>query len=183
MKNSSLITKERVVILSVGLLILVVGAIYRFSPDLSIFSVSEKMDRVVKYQKRAGDLAGLEDRNIFLTSHVERLSGVLISAGSNELAGAKIQGLLKEMARKGNIGLISIKTQKPDEKAYKYLSVIPVKLTFKSTVGQLRDIIFEIETSQKLLAVSELRVIKPSGKETEDLNVIMTVQGFSKKQG
>ncbi len=183
MKNNSLLTKERIIIFLIGIIVLAGGMVYRFSSEIDFFSASDKMDTLAKYQKRSLKLAALEDRNIFLTSHVERISAFLISAGSGELAGAKIQEMLRDMAAQEKISLNSIKSLKPDEKTYNYLSIIPVKLTFKAKIRQLEELLFRIETSSKMLDVSELRTIKPSGKETEELNIIMVVQGFLAKQG
>ena len=87
MKNKTILTRERIIIIVVGILILAIGAVYRFSPGIHVFSAPSKVKLITKYQDRAVDLPVLEDQLIFLTGHGEKLSNHLIIAQSKELAG------------------------------------------------------------------------------------------------
>ena len=183
MMQTNLLNRERIAILVVGGLILVIGAVYRFVPDIQILSNQGKAQQIVKYQKKAGELSALEEQLIILTTGAEKLATHLISAQSNELAGVAVQNLLRDMAAREQIGFKSIKAVNPDLKTYTHAAVIPVTLVFSATIRQLRNFLYQIETSAKLLAVSELRIIRPGTGSPDDLNVVMTVQGFSIKQG
>ena len=183
MKMTKLLNRERIIILAVGGLILLVGAVYRFIPDIQAFSDQGKAQQFVKYQKKAGELPVLEERLIVLTAGVEKLAAHLISSQSNELAGVEVQNLLRDMAGREQIGFRSIKAVNPDLKTYAHTAVIPVTLVFPATIRQLRNFLHQIETSAKLLAVSDLRISRPGTGNSDNLNVVMTVEGFSIKQG
>ncbi len=178
MKVNAILTRERVVLLVAGSIVLLAGLLYRFTPDIRFSSHSQKLRQVEKYQHRVDGLPVLEDRNIFLTGQVERANNLLISAGSLKIAGAEIQNMLREMAGQDNISFKSVKALKEDVKTYGFVSVIPVGLAFKANIRQLKDFLYRIETSSKMLAVTELRIIKPGREDTEELNVMITVQGY-----
>ncbi len=186
MKNKIIhFNKERIIIIVVGVLVLLGGAIYRFSPGINSFSmpVTGKIKLIKKYQNRAVTLSSLEEKQIFLAAHTEKLSTHLISAVSNELAGVAVQNMLREMASLEKIIYKSIKTLKVDAKSFQYVSIVPVEIVFQAKIGQLKNLIYLIETSSKLLLIPELRVIKPGAKNKDDLNIIMTVYGFLNKKG
>ncbi len=161
---------------------LFIGGVYRFSPDIQIFSAAKKIQRITKYQERAGTLPMLEDRLIFLTAHTQKLSGHLITASSPELAGVAVQNMLREMSSREAVSLRSIKALKADDKSYQHVSIVPVNLQLTAKIRQLKNLLYRIEASSKLLSVSELRIIRPSADQSDDLNIIMTVQGFLDKK-
>ncbi len=182
MKNNTILTKERIFIIATGLLILLIGGVYRFSPEIQIFSAAKKAKMITKYQERTGKLPILEDQLVFLTAHTEKLSGYLIRAGSPELAGVAVQNMLRQMSSQEGISLKSIKALKADDKSYQYVSIVPVKLVLTAKIRQLKNLLYRIEASPKLLSVSQLRIIRPSADNSDDLNIIMTVQGFLDKK-
>lgn len=182
MKNKTILTRERIIIIVVGILILVIGAVYRFPPSFHFFSASSKVNLITKYQNRSVNLDDLEEQHIFLTDHTQKMSGHLIFAESEELAGVVVQNMLREMSSMENISFKSIKALKADVKSYQFVSVVPVKLVFKAKIRQLKNLLYRIETSLKLLSVSEVRIIKPSAGKENELNIIMIVQGFLDKK-
>ncbi|MCD4719994.1 MAG: type II secretion system protein M [Desulfobacula sp.] len=181
-KDKTILTRERIIIIVVGILILVIGAIYRFSPGIHFFSASSRVKLITKYQNRSVNLPGLEERHIFLTGHAQKLSNHLIFAQSKELAGVAVQNMLRDMASRENISFKSIKALKADVKSYQFVSIVPVKLVFKAKIRQLENLLYRIEIFSKLLSVSELRIIKPSTGKEDDLNIVMIVQGFLDKK-
>ena len=186
MKNKQVLTKERLIILICGAVLLTAGGVYRFYPSFAGFfdkgfSASEQERLVAKYKEKAALLDTLEERHVFLTGYAEKLSGYLIDADSPELAGVEIQKMVREMTSEEDIKLRSIKTLKPEAKSDKQIVAVPVRLVFSSTIRQLKNALLKIEGAEKLMAVSGLRVIKPGLKEQDDLNVVMTVQGFMDK--
>ena len=90
--------------------------------------------------------------------------------------------MLREMSSQEAVSLRSIKALKADDKSYQHESIIPVNLQLTAKIRQLKNLLYRIEASSKLLSVSELRIIRPSADQSDDLNIIMTVQGFLDKK-
>lgn len=180
MTNKKKLTKERAIILVAGVLVLMGGAWYRFAPDLLSFSNLDQVKAISKYQDRAALLPSLRERSSLLMSECEKLSVQLISAESYEIAGVAVQTMLRNITSQEQIAINSLTALTPNEKKYQFITVIPVRIAFKSTVRQLTHVLYQIREQSKFLSVDELKVSKPNNKG-EDLNVLMTVHGFSKK--
>jgi hypothetical protein len=59
---------------------------------------------------------------------------------------------------------------------------IPVQFTLKSTVRQLKDLLYQIETSNKFLIISNMKIRNISGKQPEQIESTITVSGLLKKE-
>ncbi len=183
MKTESILTKERIIIIVAGILLLAAGAVYRFSPDLpAVSSTGNKVERIVKYQKRAAMLPVLEERLPAVAASTEKGYSRLISEPSSELAGVAIQNILRDAASRQDIEFISINTRKTDQKSYRYVNVIFVQVAFKAQIRQLKNMLYHIEAHPMLLSIPELRIVKPAAGKSDDLNIVMTIQGFSRKE-
>lgn len=182
-ENNEMLTKERISIIVIGIVILAAGTAYRFFPDIDFSPASGRLKMINKYQNKIVLLPGLQEKQVFLAGETEKKAVRLISASSDVLAGVDVQNMLRELSSRRNIDFISIKTMKPDSRSYRFITVIPVTVAFKASIRQLTDFLYDIETQSKLLSVSELRVIHPGTDKSDQLNIVMTVQGFLITEG
>lgn len=183
MKNSSILTKERLLIILAGFVLLLAGGVYRFYPAVSDFfgadqTAAQKMQRIRKFQLRVSRLSLLEERVLFLTRSAEKASFLLLPGTSPDMAGVAIQNMLRDMAAAGDINFQSLTVMKPDTKTWENITVISVKAVFTATIRQVKDFLYRSETAPKLLSVTELRIAKPGNREGENLNIAITLQGY-----
>jgi hypothetical protein len=181
------ITKERKIILMFGMIVLLGGLIYRFLPILGNFSslqeeIRLKEKQIQKYRKMLEERNVLEKRLISLNRSLERVEGMLLEGETSALAAVDIQNTLNKMAKKSEIQIQSMRVLKPEKKEEDFYISIPVQVTLRSSIRQLKEIIYEIEAAQKILRIRDIRTRVLRGKDKELIQSTLTVQGFMKEK-
>jgi hypothetical protein len=185
MKIKGIITRERLLILIVGVIVLFSGVVYRFYPVLIDLGAGNGLElekrRLGKYYKISSALPGLEDRLVFLTAMTEKASHYLMKKESSDLAAAFIQELLSDFTKASDITIKSVTVKKSPSVKDKLMIPVPVQIVFSASIGELADLLIKIESAQKLLKVSELRITNHGKKKLNDLDIVMTIEGFIEK--
>ena len=182
------LTRERKYILIGGVILLFLGLVYRAAPLFQgIYDggtqIAAKEKQLAKYQRAIEEGEELEKRLAALTSALKRGESGFLTGKTPSLAAVDMQNILNAVTSKNGVEIKSmrvLKAAKQDDT--KYLS-IPVKFSIVSTVRQMKEILYGIETSGKYLTVREIRIIVPRRKNKEQLKVNMTVAGFMKESG
>ncbi|QTA84509.1 type II secretion system protein GspM [Desulfonema magnum] len=183
-------TRERKYILIGGMILLLLGAIYRFSPDVGDFQllgdeIAMKERKVVKYRLMAQKRNELDARLISLNRAIERAESGLLTGETPALAAVDIQNILNDIGGRSEVEIQSmriLKPKKPDKDSPakgRYLS-IPVQITLNANIRQLKEVLYSIETSSKLLRISDMRVRVRNIRQTEQIYSTLTVEGFMK---
>ena len=180
------ITKERKYILIAGSVLLFLGALYRFSPMIRIFKPAKsenflKKNIILKFRNKVLKKDSLQSQLIVLNRDLERGEFGLLSGATPALSAVEIQNTLNEISEKIDVNMNTMRVLKPvDLENTAYLSV-PVQFTFRSTVRQLKELLYQIEFSPKILTVTEMRIRRIS-TDPEHIEPTITVSGFFKKE-
>ncbi|THB80329.1 MAG: hypothetical protein D3926_07745 [Desulfobacteraceae bacterium] len=176
-------TKERKYILIFGVILLLMGAAYRFWPEN--YSLPWRNDSLVLKQKKIDKYHAIVKQKDAVEKHLRRLdkkvtasSKVFLKRNTPSLAAVEIQNMLSKIAQKVevSIGRIDIKKE-IRHKDRDYIS-IPVNFSMISTTRQMRDMIYYIESSQKLLKIVKVNSSVRSKKKPEQISSSITVEGY-----
>lgn len=179
-------TKERKILLISGAIILFLGAVYRFYPDLeNMFSSSSeilhKEKKLAKYRNMVQEKEKLQAKLIALNKDLVRAETGLLTGGTPALAAVDIQNTLNGIAEAAQTEIKTMRVLKakiPEQG--QYLS-IPVQVTLDAGMRQLKEIIYRIENSSKLLIISKSRIRLPNTKRLNSIKADFTIEGFMKK--
>ena len=152
------------------------------------------------YRKQKSQEQTIESKIIFINKYQEilnqtdyyrekeqanqKLSGQLkklfLSPSQPALAAAGLQKSLEDKARQALVNLIQVKTEKT--KYTEDLMTVPVRITVKSSLEKLSNLIRLIESDDKFLVIEELSVQRINNKEPEQLESRLLVNGFIQKR-
>ena len=104
----------------------------------------------------------------------------MLSGETPPLAAAHLQDILKTLAAKS---LINIKSEKVlDTRAKDFFKQIPVQIEFTSTISNLTNFLYDIETYEKLLIINDLNIRVTSRRNPRDVRVTLVVSGLMKEE-
>ena len=178
--------KRKYLLIGAGVLLLL-GALYRFSTVIEDLNTAGsdivvKQRQMLKYRQRIQERKNFESSLIALNRSLGQAESQLLAGETAALAAVDIQNILNGIARKINIEIKTMRVMKSiDLEDMSYLS-IPVQFTFDSTVRQLRDLLYQVETSNKFLTVSEMKIRNARGKQFEQVASTITVSGLFKRE-
>jgi hypothetical protein len=136
------------------------------SKTLFISKYHEILNQTVYYREK-------EQANQKLSAQLEKL---FLSPSQPALAAAGLQKSLEDKARKTQVNLIQVKTEKT--KYTEGLLTVPVRITVKSSLEKLSHFIRSIENDGKFLVIEELSIRRINKKEPEQLESRLLVNGF-----
>lgn len=180
------LTRERKYILIGGAIVLFFGLVYWALPLFQgIYDggaqIAAKEKQLAKYRRVIGEGEELKKRLASLTAELEQGESGFLKGKTPSLAAVDIQNILNAITAQSDVEVKSKRVLKAvQQENTKYLS-IPVKFSIVSTIRQLKEILYGIETSDKNLMVREIRITVPRSKGKEQLRVDMTVAGFMKE--
>ena len=180
------LNKQRKVILIAGAIALFVGVVYRFFP---IFDNIESMDdeialkekKLVKYRAMVREREALESKLISLNRAIERAENGLLEGETPALAAVDVQNILNEITGKSELEVLTMRVLKPQGKDEDLYTAIPVQITIRCTIRQLKEILYQVESSSRLLRISDFRVRVIRSKVEGQIQATLTVEGFVKK--
>ncbi|MDY6972850.1 MAG: type II secretion system protein GspM [Thermodesulfobacteriota bacterium] len=179
------IDKTRRYIFIVGGVLLFLGLVYRLFPFLQGLQaageeIALKERKIAKYRQMVHQAKGLDAELISLNRILDRAESGLLTGDTPALAAVDIQNILNEIAGRSDVVIKTVRVLKTGElDEGDYLSV-PVRFTITSTIRQLKEILYRIETSSKYLTVQTIRITVPRGKGPEKIQSDLTVVGVMK---
>jgi hypothetical protein len=185
--------KERKYILIGGALLLLIGAVYRFFPEIEAFQPSGeeivlKQKKLIKYRQTVEERSQTDAKLIALNRSLERSEAGLLNGETPALAAVDIQNILNQIAGKSKVEVKAMRVLEPAEpedgppiKA-QFLR-IPVQITVNSTIRQFKEILYGIETSSKLLRITEMKITAGRSKPAEQIYSSLVVEGFMNYKG
>ncbi|MBN1832522.1 MAG: hypothetical protein JW896_10465 [Deltaproteobacteria bacterium] len=179
------LNRERKIILICGVVLLLAGAAYRFSPSLPSFfgksdAVSFKEKELAKYREVLQEKRKVEMRLISVERELARVEAGLLSQATPALAAVEIENMLSDMIEKKGMRLHSMRVMKagPTEKG-EYM-IVPVEVKMMATIRQIKEVLFTIKNSDKLIRVASIRVRLPNIRRPEEIDCTMVVEGLMK---
>ena len=173
--------------------LLIAGAIYRMWPQIQDIlaaddTIAIKKKQLIKHQKMLQSAGDLEKRVAFTKTIMTQAESGLLTGKTPALAAADIQKVIREMAKKSQMEIKSIRVLNPkDVDNGLYLS-IPVEFVAKGVIRQLKEFLYRIRASPKYLTVQKVgitvsrrRLRRGAKKPAESVNVNITVNGFLKR--
>lgn len=183
------LSKERKYILIAGGVLLFIGLLYRSFPFfLDIFSGSEeiavKTRKLIKYRQIVQVRNKLEETLRSLNRTLTRAESGLLVGDTPALCAVDIQNILNEIANRTKVEIKTMLVLKPKQKKeMKYMS-IPVKFSISSTIEQLKETLYRISSSPKIMKVKdiEIRTGRRNKDQVEQIESTITVEGFMKEK-
>lgn len=178
------------------------GAVYRFYPEMSQLiaprqELAAKERRVAKYREQVKEAEGLKHRLKTLEEALAKGEAVLLTGKTPSLAAADIQNILQKAAEKCGVKISTVRVLKPEGAEKEIYVSVPVEFTTTSTIAQLKELLYLIESHPKYLKITKVRSRTaaggrrlPQGKTrggiaqavVEQIRSDITVSGFYKKE-
>jgi hypothetical protein len=188
MFKSITLNKERKTILIIGAVLLLLGAIYRVYPSVqALFSDSDEIEikkkTIEKYQGIVAGQKGVERLNAQAVKLMGRVEAGLLTGKTSALAAVEVQGIINDIAAAENVKIQTMQvlaakeSKEADTLGYE---LVPVKITIKSNILQLKEMIYKIESSDKLLVITDLSLDAGARGDSSELRSTLTVEGVMK---
>ncbi|HPQ60370.1 MAG TPA: type II secretion system protein GspM [Syntrophales bacterium] len=179
------LTKERKWLLGIGAVLLLMGLVYRFYPALSGLwpgdeEILVKAKQISKYRETVQNAGDLEGRLLALTRTVERFDSRLLNGDTPSLAAVDIQNILADITGRASVDIRTVRVLRPEDLEEQSYLRIPVQFLVTCSPRQLRDVLYGIESSPKLLVFERVR-ISAMGKEGEQVQGDIIVSGYMRK--
>ncbi len=177
---------ERKVILIGGIILLLAGAVYRFYPSVnSIFSIADevelKKDHIGKYLKVVERRKQADRENKYVNRQFKQMGASLLEGDTTSLAAVEIQNIINEIVEISNVEITTMQVMKPKEAEKQDYTRIPVRFSIKSNIVQLKEILYKIESSPKLLIITELDSESVRSKEQKQIRSTIVVEGVMRR--
>lgn len=114
-----------------------------------------------------------------LSDELKILERGLLSGSKPPVAAAMIQRDIKSIATILHISIKSERALTPVDHGY-YLAV-PVEIGFSATTAKLKDLLYRLTTSPKLLTVSEVKIRVTNINDPQEAFTTLIVTGYIKK--
>lgn len=178
--------KKRKYIIIIGAVLLLLGLIYRLFPFFQgIQSASAenvlKEKQLAKYRQMVHEGKNLEARLISLNRTLTRAESGLLTGKTPPLAAVDIQNILNKIASRSDVEMKTVRVLKPEKLDEKNYLSVPVQFSISSTIRQLKEILYRIETSPKYLTVKKVRINVARRGSSRQIRSDITVAGVMKK--
>ena len=98
----------------------------------------------------------LKKRVLYIKKEFDKMTKVLLVSAKPSLAASELQAILEGIIKKARATITNIRNNSPIEKEAFYQ--IPIEITVESTLRELKDIIYQIENSDKLWIVRDVNI-------------------------
>lgn len=181
--------QKKYILLAAGILLLF-GIIYRFFPFFKGIQeagaeIVLKERQLAKYRQMVQEGDDLQAKINFLTRTLKRVEFGLLTGETPALAAVNVQNILDEVASRSELEIKRVRVLKPEKMDGEKYLIVPVQFTISSTIGQLKEILYRIESSPKYLTIKKISISVRHGRRRHmaDLGQIqsdLTVAGVMK---
>lgn len=176
-------TKERKYLMLGGCLLLLAGIIYRFYPFGFEYlngdsDIALKQKKVIKYRLELQQKPNIDKHLMALNKVAGESANVFLKGTTPALAAVDIQNILNNIAEKVGVSISRMDIQKEQKLEEDKIVIIRVGFKITSTTRQLRDMLYHIETSGKLIRIIDIQANAQRNKTPEEIVSSITVEGF-----
>jgi len=181
------LTRERKIILIGGAILLLLGLIYNLAPSVrGMLSEDEtlglKEQKLMKYTAKVNEKASLIQQEKALRNRLKRIEAGLLTPKTPALAAVDIQTMVRDIAARNGAEVKTMRILSAVSEEDQAYVAIPVEVTLSSSVRQLVEVLYGIETSTRLLHVADITARAAGGRSGNTILSTMTVEGFMKKK-
>ena len=181
------LTKERKIILLVGAVLLLLGLIYNLAPRVQGLvarneTLSLKEEKLLKYMAKVKQKASVEKQEKALRNRLRRVEAGLLTPTTPALAAVDIQTMIRDIAVQHEAEVKTMRILSAGALEDDDYIAIPVEVTLTATVGQLVEVLYGIETSNRILHVADITARAAGGRRSATILATLTVEGFMKKK-
>ncbi len=180
-------TKERKIILLCGLLLLAAGLVYRFQPGIgSLFITDDEL--TLKKKKLAKITQRIENRENYKTAlskarkTLEKFEKQLLRGNTPSLAAVDMQNIVKDIVYKAGVDISRLQVLKPGDPDPTGYAAIRIKFEIYTNIRQLKDVVYGIETSERILRIEEMdsrrTKTRPDPDHPVKIKTDLTVKGY-----
>jgi Tfp pilus assembly protein PilO len=185
---------RKIIVAGLALLALLV-MIYLFSSlHRNIYAFNEALDlkqrNLVKYRQTVLEKKAVERELLRLQNTFKQAEAGLLSGKTASLAAAEIQQIVTNITNAAGAQIMTVRILQPDRSASEMYLAIPVEVTINSTMRQLSQLLYKLDSSARLLRIAKLGIRSPGGRarfgmRAKSVNILatLTVEGFVKKMG
>jgi Tfp pilus assembly protein PilO len=139
-----------------------------------------KEQAVEKYTRIISRQAELQKKLKLLKRDDLSISNSLLKGETPSLSAADIQKSIDRIATSSTIEIQSVKIMDSGKQG-DFLTV-PIQVRFTSDLKRMKNFIYSIETSQKLLTIPSLKISVRNRRDPKEIIVTMVVSGYMKKE-
>jgi hypothetical protein len=176
---------KKFIIAGVGALSLFVFVKLIIFPAFDSFSrqredLAFKEKTVEKYSRIISKQGELQKKLKLLKKDEIKLNNSLLKGETASLSAADIQKSIDRVATSSNIEIQSVKIMDSDKRGE--FVTVPIQVRFTSDLTRMKNFIYSIETSQKLLTIPKLKISVRNRRDPKEIIVTMVVCGYMKKE-
>ena len=156
---------------------------HRFHEALNL-----KQDKLDKYRQKVLEKKVMERELLSLQTTFKQAEAALLTGKTVSLAAAEIQQIVTNITNAAGAQIMTVRILQPDRSAKEMYLAIPVEVTINSTMRQLTQLLYKLDSSTKLLSIAKLGIKSRAGRSrlvrgarTANLITTLTVEGFVKK--
>jgi Tfp pilus assembly protein PilO len=156
---------------------------HRFHEALNL-----KQDKLDKYRQKVLEKKVMERELLSLQTTFKQAEAALLTGKTVSLAAAEIQQIVTNITNAAGAQIMTVRILQPDRSAKEMYLAIPVEVTINSTMRQLTQLLYKLDSSAKLLRIAKLGIKSRAGRSrlvrgasTANLITTLTVEGFVKK--
>ena len=187
-------SKGRKIIVAGLALLVCLAMIYLYnSLDLSTYTFNEelnlKQQKLAKYRQKVLEKKVIEKELLSLQNIFKQAEATLLNGKTPSLAAAEIQAIVTDVTKAANVQIMTIRILQPDRSGKDMYLAIPVEVTITSSIRELTQLLYKLDSSTKLLRIAKLRIKSRRGRSARrsaresTVNIVstLTVEGFVKR--
>ena len=157
--------------------------------DLSTHIFDEGLDmkqrKLAKYRQKVMGKKVVEREFSSLQNTFKQAEVALLTGKTPSLAAAEIQEIVTNITKAAGAQILTIRILQPDRSGKDMYVAIPVEVTINSTMRELAQLLYKLDSSPKLLRIAKLRIRSLGSRggrlRSSNLATTLTVEGFAKR--
>ena len=148
-----------------------------------------KQNKLAKYRQKVLEKKVVERELLSLQTTFKQAEAALLTGKTVSLAAAEIQQIVTKITNAAGAQIMTVRILQPDRSAKEMYLAIPVEVTINSTMRQLTQLLYKLDSSAKLLCIVKLGIKSRAGRSrlvrgasTANLITTLTVEGFVKTE-
>ena len=179
------IDKQRKYILITVAVLLFFGVIYWLFPFFQGIQAAGaeiilKERQLAKYRQMVQKGNDLQAKLISLNRTLKQVESGLLAGETPALAAVNVQNTLNEVASRSEVEIKTVRVLKPEKMDEENYLSVPVQFTISSTIRQLKEMLYRIETSPKYLTIKKIKISVRHTRGLKQLQSDLTVAGVMK---